>query len=165
MLSSVPGVAKPIRCRSRHIFGGAKDFCPNLPKLAQKNSKANDLKKTKATEFHLFWAHFSNESTSSTIFAQISPNFPTKTENIMISKIKKKTKSLHFYFGHHRWKIEAHKAILRRFSHILPNFPQIFKGFCPDFHQIKTSGGALALPEPPPPTPLAKPALCKSRIS
>ena len=24
------------RCRSRHIFGGKKDFCPNSPKLAEK---------------------------------------------------------------------------------------------------------------------------------
>jgi len=24
------------RCRSKQIFGSAKDFCPNFPKLAQK---------------------------------------------------------------------------------------------------------------------------------
>jgi len=24
------------RCRSKQIFGGAKDFCPNFSKLAQK---------------------------------------------------------------------------------------------------------------------------------
>jgi len=29
-----------------------------------------------------------------------------------------------------------------------------FQGFCPDFQQIKTLGGALATPAPPLPTPL-----------
>jgi len=29
-----------------------------------------------------------------------------------------------------------------------------FQGCCPDFQQIKTFGGALAPPAPPPPTPL-----------
>jgi len=29
-----------------------------------------------------------------------------------------------------------------------------FQGFCPDFQQIKTFGGALATPAPPPPAPL-----------
>ena len=35
-------------------------------------------------------------------------------------------------------------------------FCQKFLGFCPDIRQIKTFGGALAPPAPPPPTPLSK---------
>jgi len=33
------------RCRSRRIFGGAKDFCPNSPKLVRKLSKKSDFQK------------------------------------------------------------------------------------------------------------------------
>jgi len=36
------------RCKSRQILGGAKDFCPNSPKLAQKKtSNKSDLQKKK----------------------------------------------------------------------------------------------------------------------
>jgi len=57
------------RCRSRQIFWGAKDFCPNFPWLAQKK------------RLHLFscWVYiFKSKHTSNTIFAQISPNLPEK---------------------------------------------------------------------------------------
>jgi len=57
-------------CRSRKIFGGAKDFCPNFPKLAWKYSKENDLQKKRKKDcisFHTGFI-FSNQSTSSTIF-------------------------------------------------------------------------------------------------
>ena len=37
------------KCRSRHIFGAAKDFCPNSPKLTQRNCKKVTYKK---------WRHF-----------------------------------------------------------------------------------------------------------
>jgi len=45
------------QCRSRQIFGGAKDFCPNSPKLARKKNsiKENDLEKKL---FMSFWAPF-----------------------------------------------------------------------------------------------------------
>jgi len=33
------------RCRSRQIFGGGKDFCPNFSNLARRNSKENDLQR------------------------------------------------------------------------------------------------------------------------
>jgi len=54
-------------------------------------------------------------------------------------------------------KSKAHTAILRRYSHILPKFPHIF---CPDFHQIKSFGGALA---PLPTTPVLKNIIWLSR--
>jgi len=57
------------RCRSRQIFGGAEDFCPNFP---EKNSKENDLKKSDCISFHV-GRIVSNQGASSTIFAQISP--------------------------------------------------------------------------------------------
>ena len=40
-------------------------------------------------------------------------------------------------------------GILRRFSHILSRFPRFLPEFCPDFHQVKTFGSALAPPAPP----------------
>jgi len=54
-------------------------------------------------------------------------------------------------------KIKAYTVILRRVSHICPDFHRFFpdfKEFCPDFHQIKSFGSALAPPAPPPPTPV-----------
>jgi len=66
-------------------------------------------------------------------------------------------KRLHFYLECYFCKIKAHIAILRRYSHILPEFPH---RFCPDFHQIKRFGGALA---PPPPKPVLKNIIWLSR--
>jgi len=60
-------------------------------------------------------------------------------------------KRLHFYFGCHFCKIEAHTAILRKFSQIFPKFPQIFY---PDFYQFKIFWGAVALPAHPPRAPV-----------
>jgi len=71
-------------------------------------------------------AFFSNQSTSDTIFAQISPNLPEK--ELKKHDLQKK-KRLYFDFGRHFCKIKAYKAILRRFSHILPKFTQILSGF------------------------------------
>jgi len=38
------------RCRSRQMFGGTKDFCPNFPKLGGK--KPNKMTSKKTTAFH-----------------------------------------------------------------------------------------------------------------
>jgi len=38
-----------------------------------------------------------------------------------------------------------------------------FMGFCPDFHQIKTFGGATAPPETPPPTPVYRCVITKAK--
>ena len=126
---------KPIafhKCRSRQIVGGAQGFAPISRNLPEKSSKENDLKNM--TAFHsILGAFFSNQSTSSTIFpqispklAQISPHFPEK--ELKIHDLQKK-KRLHLDFGRHFWNIEALKAILRRFSHILPKFTQIRSKF------------------------------------
>jgi len=81
-----------------------------------------------------FRAHFfSNQSTSSTIFAQISPKLAQISPNLPEKELKKydlqKKKRLHFDFGSHFCKIKAQKAILRRFSHILPKFTHILPRF------------------------------------
>jgi len=111
-----PLLMKRHRCKSWQIFGGAKDFCPNFPKIARKHSKENDLQKNDCISFH-FGRIFSNRSTSSTIFVQISHNLPEKTKekHDLQKNIKK---CLHFDFGRHFGKIKAHKAILRWFSQI-----------------------------------------------
>ena len=64
-------------------------------------------------------------------------------------------KRLHFHFGCHFGKLNAHTAKLRRFAHFCPIFLTFcpdFRGFCPDCHQLITFGGAVA---PPPPTQVA----------
>ena len=135
------------RCRSRQLFGGAKDFCPNFPKLARKILQRKWPPKNDCISFHVCHI-FSSQSTSSTIFARISPKFaqisPNLPEKNLIKTWPQKT-SLHFYLECYFCKIEAQKAILQRHSHILPKFPH---RFCPDFHQIKNFGGALASPPP-----------------
>ena len=80
---------KPIafhRCRSRQIFGGAKDFAQISRNLPEKISEKNNLKKM--TAFHL-GRIFSNQSTSSTIFAQISPKLAQISPNLPEKQLKK----------------------------------------------------------------------------
>ena len=92
--------------------GGAKDFCPNFPKLARKKLQ------TKRLHFISFWAHFLQ------IKAHQAPFLPKFT--LTCPKKAKKLppkKRMHFDFGRHFLKINTHQAILRRFSHILRKFP------------------------------------------
>jgi len=49
-----------------------KDFCPNFPKLARKNSKEYDLQKNKLHFFSII-AFFKNQSTPQALFL---PKFP-----------------------------------------------------------------------------------------
>ena len=129
------------------IFGGAKDFCPNFPKLTWKKLQRKwPPKKT----VHLF----KSKHNSSTIveLAQISPNlsenskiktWPPKEKNVctlILGAIFVKSKHIHdFCEGIHTFYPNFHR------------FCPHFKLFCPDFHQIESFGGAFA---PPPPTPL-----------
>ena len=124
------------RSRSRQIFGGAKDFCPDFLKLARKNfgplfvrifsheDRFWNKKGFHVIQHTLGGAIFLNQSTLDAIFAVFSECLP-------------------------------------RFSGVLPRFSQIsadfadFQEFCPDFHHIKTCGGALASP-PPYTTDIAK---------
>jgi len=113
------------RCRSRQIFGGAKDFVQISRNFPEKNSKENDLKKM--TAFIPFWAHFFQIKA---LQAPFLPKFPlTCPKENRRNMTSEKTKRLHFDFGRHFCKIKAHKAILRRLSHILPKFAQLLPGF------------------------------------
>jgi len=118
------------RCRSKQIFGGAKDFCPNFPKLAQKVvvqllptvfvvwPPKNDL--------HLFfckpWAPFlevkQRWAPFLLRFSGISPRY------------------LRILFGF--------SGILPKFSEILPKFSEILPGFSeilPGFSTHQNSWG------------------------
>jgi len=87
-------------------------------------------------------AFFSNQSTSGTIFAQISSDLPEK--ELKKHDLQKK-KRLHFDFGRHFCKIKAHKRFCEGFHTCFPNlhrfFPD-FKGFFQDFHLINFLGWA-----------------------
>jgi len=72
-------VVGDIGVASRQSFGGAKDFCPNFPKPARKILQTR-LPPKKRLHFFLCWGIFSNQSTSSTIFAQVSPTCLKRTK-------------------------------------------------------------------------------------
>jgi len=71
------------RCTSKQIFGGAKDFCPNFPKLPKKLScnicrpfSWCDLQKWSALVFlQTLGAIFRSQTTLGAIFAQIFSDF------------------------------------------------------------------------------------------
>jgi len=77
------------RCRSRQIFGGAKDFCPNFLKLARKKLQRKwpqKKQKNNCVSSHV-GCIFLNQSTLQEPFcqnypklAQISPNSPEKNK-------------------------------------------------------------------------------------
>jgi len=105
-----------------------------LPKFTESCPKKTLKKMTSKSDcisFH-FGRIFLNQSASSTIFAQISPKLAQISPKLPKKELKKrdlqKKKCLHFDFRRHFCKIKAHKAILRRFSHILPKFTQILLG-------------------------------------
>ena len=105
------------RCRSSQIFGDAKDFCPNFPKLARK---------VRAT------------------FLRIFP--PTKIMNTSFGITSKKCfhvmlhtlGAIHFYPY-----FQVVCPDCQVFCEHLHRFCQNFQEFCPDFREIKTFGGVL----------------------
>jgi len=103
------------------MFVGAKDFCPNFPKLARKKLQRNDLQKNDCISSHLGYIS-KNQSTRQAPFL---PKFARKEKKHDIQKQKERP---HFAFGCHFYKIRAHAAILRIFSQIFPKFPQILPG-------------------------------------
>ena len=112
------------RCRSRQIFGGAKNFCPNLRKFARTKSKKNTT------------AVFSSQGTSSTIFAQILPKLVAFLLTCpKTSKLKHdcQKKCLHLHFVCLFCKFNAHTPILQcvytYFAQISSHFAQILRGF------------------------------------
>jgi len=84
-----------------------------------------------------------------------SPKLARKT----LQKMWPPKKSSPCQFGRHYFQIRAccwapfllrFSGSFRRLSVICPDF----MGLCPDFHQIKTFGGEVAPPAPPPSTPM-----------
>jgi len=86
------------------------------------------------TAFHsILGAFLQSKALQAPFLPKFPPNLPkfpwTCPKNNWKNMTSKKKKRLHFDFGRHFCKIKAHKAILRRCSHILPKFTQIFPGF------------------------------------
>jgi len=136
------------RFRGRQIFGGAKNFCPNIRKLARKRSKDNDLQKKKRLHFT------GRKAVQASFLLKLHPSLPKfiltwnmiSRKQLNENRISKKwiKKSLHFHC--HFCKINAHTAILRRFAHVLPKFLHILSGFSP----IQNFWGCGCTPPPTP---------------
>jgi len=109
------------RCRSRQILGVRSIFAQISPNVPEK------MTSKKTTAFHfILGAFFSNQSTSTAIFAQIF----SKLSQISLNCPKNLQKRhLQLDFGRHFLKTKHIKPILRRFSHILPRLPKILPGF------------------------------------
>ena len=123
------------RSRSRQIFGGAKDFCPDFLKLARKNfgplfvrifsheDRFWNKKGFHVIQHTLGGAIFLNQSTLDAIFAVFSECLP------------------------------RFSGVLPRFSQSLPRFPrilQIFRNFARIFTTLKLSGVRLQFRLPTP---------------
>jgi len=98
------------------------------------------------TAFHsILGAFFSNQSTSSTIFAQISPNLHDKE----LKKYDPKKRNVCTLISGAIFVKSKHiKRFCEGFYTFWPNFHRFcanFKGFFPDFHQIKIFVGELTL--------------------
>ena len=110
------------RCRSREIFGGAKDYCPNFPKLAQKFF------------VRLLLTNFLPETTS-------RPVFDVTPKKVLIVFFCKRWAP--FFEVKQRW-----GPFLPGFSGILPRFPRILYKFstnqnfwgCACIHASYTTG-------------------------
>ena len=109
--------------------GVGKYFCvrrifvqisPNVP---DKCSKQNYLRKTDCISFYVWWI-FSNQSTSSTIFARISPNLPRKNY-LKMWPSKTNKRCLLYDFG----------AIFVKSEHV-QRFCEGIHTFCPHFHRF-----------------------------
>ena len=111
------------RCRSRQNFWGAKDFCPNFPKLAWK------------VFLGLLPIHFVPQRTRR-LFLLLPPKkvFMCFSENVR----------RHFFKSNTLGGICA--RIFRDFAHIFKDFSRILR----DFWQIRIFGNALAPPALPP---------------
>jgi len=139
-------------CRSRQIFGGAKDFCLNFLKLYKKTPKEWPPKE-KTTAFHyILGAIFKIKAHQAQFLPKFPPNLP-KFPLTCPKKLKKKwpPKKTSALFLGDIFQTWIHiKLFCKGFHTFCPHFHR----FCPDFHQIKSFGGALARPAPPPSTPL-----------
>jgi len=131
-----------LRCRSRHIFGGAKHNCLNFPKLVWK----------------VFGQFFVWVSPSTQIIFGMTPKkrFLCDSPHVgrQFFKIKQRWAPFLSVFSSSLARISG---ILQTCSYIFPRFSRIlprFSGILPRFLTNQYFGGALAPPATPPPTPL-----------
>jgi len=113
------------KCRSRQIFRGAKDFCPQILQTRPKKTPKNDPQQRKKRLLLIFGAIFLKSKHIKDNFAKMSLNlseFPqTRPRKLQksTSKIKKTSASV---FEHHLFQVKAHQMISQRISNF---FPQI----------------------------------------
>jgi len=89
------------------------------------------------------------------IFVRILPNVPEKTPNKQSDLQKKLCMRFWAPFFSNQSRLGATFAhILSKSVQIFRDFAKKFHGFFPDFNQVKTFRGALALSATPPPTPV-----------
>jgi len=113
--------------------------------------KAPEKKTSKKRRLYFIGCIFTNKGTSSIIFAQISPKIAQTSPNLPKRTILKHDLKKSLHVCKTKTQVYTHFAQIS-FTHIFPQnhrFCPDFKGFCLDFHQIKTFGGAVA-PAPPP---------------
>ena len=113
------------RCWSRQIFGGAKDFCPSLYKLARKAFRQLYVWVYPPTR--VIFGITSNEDGLNVILSTLDSTFSRIFRNFAQN--------------------------FRYFAHIFRDFARIFR-VCMDVRQTKNFGCALAPPAIPPPTPV-----------
>ena len=147
-------------CRSRLIFASSKDLCTNFLKRAQKYSKENDLQKQNKKRVHFLsrWAHFFRSKHFNHHICrhspQTCPNFPLTCPNFTCLARKELYENM--TFKKVCTLISADTFV--KSKHI-QRFCQSIHKICPHFHrfdgfrQIKSFGGVLSSPAPPPLTP------------
>jgi len=127
------------RCRSRQMSGGTKDFYPNFPKLARK-------------VFVRF--SFCHEDHEDLLLCDL--------QNNGVHVFFCKCWAL-FFEVKQRWApfLSIFSRNFAQIFRIFSRFSAYFQGYFPDFRQIKTFGGCVCTPAPPPPAPLLiEPSTC-----
>jgi len=143
---------KPIdfhRCRSRQIFGGAKDFAQIYRNVPEKNFKENHLKEW--LHFIPFRAHFfQNKALQAPFLSKFPPNLPkfplTCPKKNWGNMTSKKRNVCTLISGAIFVKSKHKKRFCEGFHTFCPNLHRYcpnFKGIFTDFHQIKNFGGGL----------------------
>ena len=143
------------RCRSMQIFGGAKDFRLNFPKLARKKLQR---KWPPEKRLHFLVHFFKSKHNSSTIveLAQISPNLPENNKIKIWPPKEKKTSAPWFWvpFLKNQSAYSDFANVFTNFAKISTDFARILSDFVRIFTKSKVFGVRLHPLQPPPPIPV-----------
>ena len=160
-------VSSPKCTVPEHIGVGAgkflwvrRNFAQISPNLPEKNSKENDLKKTTASHFKL-GAFFQFEALQAPFLSKFPLTCLKRTKEK--HDLKKWKNVCTLTLGAIFVKSKHIQQFCESFHTFCPNchrFCTDFKGFWRDFYQIKSYGGVLAPPAPPPPTPVPEHDAC-----